>query len=223
MTCIGQTSHRVIVSSAVLLATTVLLGLVPWRLVAAEPKEGEKAPSSAAEKTVERKGEPLPKDRPDAEPKDGTEQAKVIAEIEKLGGKVTVDEKSPDKPAVGVDLQGTKVTDAGLQRLEKLFRLQELSLEGPEISDIALEHVKALTALQYLTLLDTKITDAGLAKLTTLPQLGLCTCGARRLPTQDWNISKDVLNSNCCIWRAPKSPTKAWRSCARPCRSAACI
>ena len=63
MTRIGRTSRRVIVSSAVLLAATVLLGLVPWRLVAAEPKEGEKAPSSAAEK-MRRKGRALPRVRP---------------------------------------------------------------------------------------------------------------------------------------------------------------
>ena len=35
------------------------------------------------------------------------EQAKAVAEIEKLGGKVTVDEKSPDKPVIGVDLTWT--------------------------------------------------------------------------------------------------------------------
>ena len=32
------------------------------------------------------------------------DQAKAIAEIEKLGGKVTVDEKSPGKPVMAVDL-----------------------------------------------------------------------------------------------------------------------
>ena len=48
------------------------------------------------------------------------EQAKAIAEIEKLGGKVTVDEKSPDKPVIDVYLSGTEVTDtADFPRLRR--------------------------------------------------------------------------------------------------------
>jgi hypothetical protein len=39
------------------------------------------------------------------------------AAIKKLGGKVTYDEKNPDKPLVGVDFRDTKVTDAGLGHL----------------------------------------------------------------------------------------------------------
>ena len=40
-------------------------------------------------------------------------QAKAIAEIEKLGGKVTVDEKSPGKPVIVSRFGEHKVTDAG--------------------------------------------------------------------------------------------------------------
>ena len=36
------------------------------------------------------------------------EQAKAIAEVKKLGGKVTVDEKSPDQPVIGVKLATRK-------------------------------------------------------------------------------------------------------------------
>jgi hypothetical protein len=39
-----RVSPRLVVISVVLLATTALLGLVPWRLVAAEPQEGEPSP-----------------------------------------------------------------------------------------------------------------------------------------------------------------------------------
>ena len=39
MTRTGQTSRRVVAASGILLGAVVLLGLVPWRLVAAEPKE----------------------------------------------------------------------------------------------------------------------------------------------------------------------------------------
>ena len=39
------------------------------------------------------------------------EQAKVLAEIEELGGKVTFGEKSPDKPVIGLSLNRYHVTD----------------------------------------------------------------------------------------------------------------
>jgi internalin A len=55
------------------------------------------------------------------------ERAKAFDEIEKLGGKVTIDEKSPGKPVIGVDLGGTKVTDARLKRLQKALPNCEIS------------------------------------------------------------------------------------------------
>jgi beta-lactamase regulating signal transducer with metallopeptidase domain/Leucine-rich repeat (LRR) protein len=171
MTCIGQTSRRVVVSSAVLLITTVLLGLVPWRLVAAEPKEDEPAPSSVAEKSAEGTVGPLPEVRLDADPKDGTEQAKATAEIEKLGGKVIVDEKNPAKPVIGVDLTGTKVTDAGLEHLKGLPKLQSLKLYRTKVTDEGLKHLKGLTNLQSLALEETGVTDEGLEHLQGLPKL----------------------------------------------------
>ena len=66
------------------------------------------------------------------------EQAKAIAQIKKLGGKVVIDEKSPDKPVISVHLRSSQITDTGL-----------IILEG-------------LTTLQSLSLWDTKITNAGL-------------------------------------------------------------
>lgn len=51
-------------------------------------------------------------------------EVQVVAEIERLGDTVTLDEKSPDKPVVGVDLHRTRladdrdqVTDVTLERL----------------------------------------------------------------------------------------------------------
>jgi len=77
----------------------------------------------------------LPKVRLDAEPKDGTEQAKAITEIKKLGGTVAIDEQSPDKPVTFVFLSGPKVTDAGLAALKWLSQLQNLSLQRTQITD----------------------------------------------------------------------------------------
>jgi beta-lactamase regulating signal transducer with metallopeptidase domain len=46
MTLVGRVSHRVVVSSGILLAALVLLGVVPWRLVAAESQANENATSA---------------------------------------------------------------------------------------------------------------------------------------------------------------------------------
>ena len=43
-----------------------------------------------------------------------TSKDRVIAEVERLGGKVDLDEMRPDKPIVKIDLHSTQVTDADL-------------------------------------------------------------------------------------------------------------
>jgi beta-lactamase regulating signal transducer with metallopeptidase domain len=48
MANIGRASRGVIVSSGIILAATILLGLVPWRLVAAEPKPAKGLPPPLA-------------------------------------------------------------------------------------------------------------------------------------------------------------------------------
>jgi len=44
----------------------------------------------------------------------------AVKVLEKMGGRVEVDAKRPGKPVVGMDLDGTKVTDAGLKELKEL-------------------------------------------------------------------------------------------------------
>ncbi len=46
-------------------------------------------------------------------------QAKTVAEIQNLGGKIAVDERNPGKPVCMVNLAGTKVTDAGVKDLRE--------------------------------------------------------------------------------------------------------
>jgi hypothetical protein len=98
-------------------------------------------------------------------------QAKAVAEIERLGGKVTVDEKSGDKPVIGVSLRHVEVTDAGLKCLKELPQLQLLDLDHTQVSDAGLECLKELTQLQLLDLEHTQVTDAGLANLKGLTKL----------------------------------------------------
>ncbi len=116
-----------------------------------------------------------------AVPKHATEQAKAIAEIEKLGGKVTVDKKSPDKPAIRVDLQGSEVTDAGLEHLKGLTELQTLDLWRTKLTGAGLVHLRGLTKLQLLEMSETKVTDAGLEHLKALTRLEALSLGSTKV------------------------------------------
>ena len=111
-----------------------------------------------------------------AEPNAG--QARVIAEIEKVGGKVTVNAKSPGKPVTSVDFNGLpnpfnpiQVTDAALVTLEGLPQLQSLKLSFTLVTDAGLQHIEGLRQIELLDLVGTKVTDAGLAHLKGLTQL----------------------------------------------------
>ena len=99
-------------------------------------------------------------------------QEQAIAAIKKLGGRVTFDEKSPNKPVIDVDLSRTNVTDAGLVHLKGLTNLELLYLgNNKKNTDAGLEHLKGLASLQRLFLEDTKVTDEGVKKLqTALPK-----------------------------------------------------
>jgi len=71
-----------------------------------------------------------------------------------------------------LDLSHSKVTDAGLEHLKGLTRLQTLALsECMKVTDAGLERLKGLTQLQTLVLTRTQVTDAGLEHLKGLTQL----------------------------------------------------
>jgi Leucine-rich repeat (LRR) protein len=94
------------------------------------------------------------------------EQEAAVAEIEKLGGKVT-----DTRPVVNVDLTGTQETDAGLEHVKGLTSLESLRLGRSKVSDAGLANLKELTNLQWLDLTDTQITNAGLEHLKGLTKL----------------------------------------------------
>src|SRR5919205_1008897 len=56
------------------------------------------------------------------------DEASAVKAIESLGGKVTRDDKLPGKPVIGVNLAGTKVTDAGLKELKDFKQLTSLDV-----------------------------------------------------------------------------------------------
>src|SRR5262245_37392912 len=100
------------------------------------------------------------------------DEAAAVKMIQKLGGQVVRDDKLPGKPVVDVDLDTTKVTDAGLRELKELKSLQLLNLSGTKVTDAGLKELKELKSLRSLYLRHTKVTDAGVKELqAALPRL----------------------------------------------------
>ena len=111
-------------------------------------------------------------------------QREIVDEIIKLGGRVTYDSQlrynGPHSPAplppnyfprvVHVDLGNTSVTNAGVEHLKELTRLQ-LDLGLTRVTDAGLEHLKGLAQLRELRLQFVEVTDAGVEHLKGLTQL----------------------------------------------------
>ena len=118
----------------------------------------------------------------------------AIDEIRRLSGQFELDDASPERPVVLVDihyelddedlahlvmrlaafphlttlrLKSPKITDAGLAHLTSLSELRSLTLENAAITDAGLAHLKALTHLEELNLKGTKVTDAGIEHFKT--------------------------------------------------------
>ena len=63
-----------------------------------------------------------------------------------------MDEESPSKPVIAIDLDETKVADADLEPLKIFTRLETLTLNHTEITDAGVEYLKDLSRLQVLGL-----------------------------------------------------------------------
>jgi hypothetical protein len=81
----------------------------------------------------------------------------------------------PGLPEVSsLDLEGTNVTDTGLEHLKELPRLRYLDLSRTKISDAGLRHLKGVTTLKTITLKDLNelLSDEAVAELKgALPML----------------------------------------------------
>ena len=99
------------------------------------------------------------------------DEAALVKAIETLGGKVTVDDKQPGKPVVGVNLRSTDFTDAGVKELKQFKSLRTLDLSQTKVTDAGLKELKEFKNLQALNLLQTAVTDAGLRELKELKGL----------------------------------------------------
>ena len=72
---------------------------------------------------------------------------------------------------VRLEISGTEVTDAGLENIKGLTRLETLEVSCSQITDAGLEHLKGLAELEWLCLADTQVTDVGLRHLKGLTRL----------------------------------------------------
>ncbi len=70
-----------------------------------------------------------------------------------------------------IHLQGTKVTDIGLERLANALQLRVLYLQDTAVSDRGIAFLSNLSNLEYINLRNTKITDASVDALEKLPKL----------------------------------------------------
>ena len=72
------------------------------------------------------------------------------------------------KPILYLSLEGTRVTDAGLQYLEALPGLKHLNLSLTRVSDAGLASLERLDNLTTLQLADTRVTRRGITRLRKL-------------------------------------------------------
>ena len=119
------------------------------------------------------------------------DESQAVREIERLGGKLTRNEKLPGRPVTQVDFEtnsefsdqdlrllksfvelttlelsntkvcGTHIKGAGLIELRGLKKLASLSLWSSQISDAGLVQLQDFKSLTTLILAKTEITDAG--------------------------------------------------------------
>ena len=73
---------------------------------------------------------------------------KAARAIEKLGGGVGRDKKTPGKPVTVVILIGTPVTDSGLKELAAFKQLKQLLLDLTEVSDAGMKELAGSQQLQ---------------------------------------------------------------------------
>lgn len=115
-----------------------------------------------------------------------TPEEKAIKHAEKLGGKVKrevivhlwrCDAKDDDLKVLAglqsiteLNLEGTKITDAGLKHLTQFPNLNSLNLSGTGVTDAGIKELSPLKNLASITLGDA-ITDAGFKELAALKNL----------------------------------------------------
>jgi Leucine-rich repeat (LRR) protein len=98
--------------------------------------------------------------------------ADVAGLVAKFNGKLTREDNDANKPIIGIDLGGSKVTDTDLGHLRAATKLQRLDLANcTEITDAGLPYLAGLMDLEELNLRGTRVKGDGLAHLKDLKDL----------------------------------------------------
>jgi len=98
-------------------------------------------------------------------------EAKAVALVQKLGGRLTRKLGRVDGPVIVINLAQTNVSDDDLALLAPLANLRELDLTFARITDAGLAHLKGMTSLRSLKLGQVPVTDAGLAHLKGMTKM----------------------------------------------------
>jgi len=97
---------------------------------------------------------------------DEVDEAKAIAKIELLSGKIERDEKLPGRPVIGVSFEGSeRFTDRYIYLLSALPNLARVDLSGSKLTDEGLKQLPHLKNLVELNLYDTSTIRAAMAEL----------------------------------------------------------
>jgi tRNA A-37 threonylcarbamoyl transferase component Bud32 len=119
--------------------------------------------------------------REDPGPKVPESEEQAVRAVQQLGGKISRDDKLPGKPVVSVSLAHTKAADADLRALAAFPQLRTLELQGTKVTDAGMKYVGELKDLQSLDLLFAPVGDAGIKRLAGLTRLQMLTLSGRKV------------------------------------------
>lgn len=128
-------------------------------------------------------------DKKDTKPKNGgSEQAEdqdIAKEIEKLGGKITRDDKGA-KPIVSVSLAGKQgALKEAVPHMKKLGKLRELDLTNTNVTDTALKDLSELGTLEVVILDDNGVSGSGIKNLAGAKSLKRLSLKNNGLPNDE--------------------------------------
>ncbi len=112
--------------------------------------------------------------------------ARVLADIEKRGGRVYKEQDDPAEMGLHIDLFDGAFGEADLAPLRWLDDLRELRLNGDKFTDACLAHLRPLPGPQKLDLSHTAVTDAGLDHLRRCEKLECLLLNGTRSRTPAW-------------------------------------
>ena len=124
---------------------------------------GKKTPQTPPESIPTPKGE-----LKETEPPKGPIESAIRKELKKPNGELT---KEDLEKVTFLNLDNTKITNAGLKELAKLQQITRLWLFNTQITDAGLKEVAKLKQLEGLNLVRTQITNTGLKEVAKLKQL----------------------------------------------------